>query len=92
MSEKELQKAKDYIKGKAIMGMEASDEVAMFFIDQEVMKRKILTLEEKFRLIDKVTADDILRVAKDVFQNKKHNLAVIGPHKDKIKLERTLNL
>jgi predicted Zn-dependent peptidase len=82
VSAKELQKAKDYIKGKAVMGMEASDEVAMFFIDQEVMKKKIMTMEEKFRQIDKVTADDILKVAKDVFRNKNLNLAVIGPHKD----------
>lgn len=82
VSAKELQKAKDCVKGKSVMGMEASDEVAMFFIDQEVMKGKILTLKEKFRLIDEVTENDILKVAKDVFQNKKLNLAVIGPHKD----------
>jgi predicted Zn-dependent peptidase len=86
VSPKELQKAKDYIKGKSVMGMEASDEVAMFFIDQEVMKRKIMTMQEKFRLIDKVTADDIMKVAADVFRNDKLNLAVIGPHKDGKKL------
>jgi predicted Zn-dependent peptidase len=83
---KEIQKAKDYIKGKAVMGMEASDEVAMFFIDQEVMRRKIMTMQEKFKLIDKVSSDDILRVAADVFKSGKLNLAVIGPHKDGKKL------
>jgi len=92
VSAKELQKAKDYIKGKAVMGMEASDEVAMFFIDQEVMRKKITTLSEKFRMIDKVTADDILKVAKDVFQNKKLNLAIIGPHKDEKKLATILKM
>jgi predicted Zn-dependent peptidase len=92
VSAKELQKAKEYIKGKTIMGMEASDEVAMFFIDQEVMKKKIQTLEEKFRLIDKVTADDILKAAKDVFRNEKLNLVVIGPHKDSKKSKDFLKL
>ncbi len=81
VSEKELQKAKDYIKGKSVMGMEASDAVAMFFVGQEVDHENILTLEEKFALIDKVTSEDILRVAKNVFQDKKLNLAIIGPHK-----------
>lgn len=92
VSKKELQNAKDFIKGKSVMGFESSDEVAMFFVDQEVKKRKIMTLSEIFKNIDKVTESDILRVAKDIFQNKKLNLAVIGPHKDGKKLEKILKL
>lgn len=90
VSAKELQKAKDFIKGKAVMNMESSDEVAMFLIDQEVMKKKIESPEEKFRMIDKVAIDDIMRVAKDIFQNKKLNLAVIGPHKNSNELKKIL--
>lgn len=91
ISGKELQKAKDYIKGKSVMGFESSDEVAMFHIDQEVRKKKIMTLPEIFKKIDKVTANDILRVAKDIFVNRKLNLAVIGPHKDNKRLEKLLS-
>jgi predicted Zn-dependent peptidase len=40
VSGKELQKAKDFIKGGAVMGMESSDEVAMFFIDKEVSQQR----------------------------------------------------
>ena len=61
-------------------------------IDQELKKKKIMTLPEIFEKIDKVTEDDILRVAKEVFQNKKLNLAVIGPHKNSKKLEKILKL
>lgn len=89
---KELQKAKDFIKGKSVMGMEASDAVAMFFAGQEVEREKVLTLEEKFALIDKVTPRDVLRVAKDIFQGKKLNLAVIGPHKAKSDLKKLLKI
>jgi len=92
VSEKELQKAKDFIKGKSLMGLEASDEVAMFFISQELRKKKIMKIEEIFAKIDKVTPRDILRVAEDIFQNSKLNLAVIGPHRDSEKLERLLKL
>lgn len=92
VSKKELQNAKDYIKGKSVMGFESTDEVAMFFVDQEVRKKKIMTLSEIFKNIDKVTESDILRVAKDVFQNKRLNLAIIGPHNESKKLEKILKI
>ena len=92
VEDRELQRAKDYIKGKSVMGFEASDEVSMFFVEQEVSKEKIMTLEDIFEKIDVVTAEDVQRVAKDVFQNSKLNLAVIGPHKNTKDLEKILNL
>jgi predicted Zn-dependent peptidase len=90
VSPEELKRAKDFIRGKSIMGMEASDEVAMFFLEQEVTRGKIMTIEEIFARFDKVAASDILRVAKDVFKKNKLNLAVIGPHKDSKKFEKLL--
>jgi predicted Zn-dependent peptidase len=92
LSPKEIQNAKDFIKGKSIMGLESSDEVAMFLIDQEVRKKKIMSMEEIFKKIDQVTENDILRVAQYVFQNKKLNLAVIGPHKNEKKINELLKL
>jgi predicted Zn-dependent peptidase len=90
VSEKELRKAKEYIKGKMVMSMEASDEVAMFFVEQEVSKKRILTAEEIFKNIEKVTAKDILRVAGEIFQEKNLNLAVVGPHKNTKEFEKIL--
>jgi predicted Zn-dependent peptidase len=92
VSRKELQNAKDYIKGKSVMSFESSDDVAMFFVDQEVRKKKIMMLSEIFKNIDKVTENDILRVAKYVFQSSKLNLAIIGPHKNKTGLEKILKI
>ncbi len=92
IGQKELKKAKDFVKGQSIMGFESSDEVAMFHIDQEVRRRKIMSLPEIFKKIDAVTVGDIQRVAKDVFQNRKLNLAIIGPHKESEKLENILKL
>jgi len=92
VSEKELQKAKDFIKGKSLMGLEASDEVAMFFLNQELRKKKIMTVKEIFEHIDRVKTSGILRVAKDVFQNNKLNLAIIGPHKNAKKIEKLLKV
>ena len=46
--------------------------------------------KEKMKQIDRVTADDILRVAQDIFVNKKLNLTIIGPHTNPKKLEKLL--
>lgn len=92
VSEKELKRAKDYIKGISVMGLESSDAVAMFFIDQAAKKKKVMTPQQIFAQIDKATTDDILRVAKDIFKEKTLNLAVIGPHKNSEKLRKLLKM
>lgn len=61
---KELKKAKDYVKGKRVMNLEASDDVANFYIDQEVLKNEIMSVQEIFKKINAVTTQDIQRVAK----------------------------
>ena len=76
---RELQKAKDNIRGKMALSLESSDEVAAFLAGQELMKRKIETPEQILARIDKVSADDIMRVAREIFVESKLNLAIIGP-------------
>jgi len=92
VSEKELQKAKDNMRGRTALLLESSDEVASFLVGQELAKRNIETPDKILANIDKVTADDILRVAKDIFVNSKLNLAIIGPVEDKSYLEKILKL
>jgi len=79
VSEAELKKAKDYIKGNMTLGLESSDAIATFVGMQEILTNKILTPEEKFAKIEAVTVDDIYKVARDIFQPQKLNLALIGP-------------
>ncbi len=81
VSELELQKAKDCIKGKMVMNLESSDAVAGFLLGQEILRGKIDDLKTVFKKIDKVTVDDILRVSKDIFVSEKLNLAIVGPQK-----------
>jgi predicted Zn-dependent peptidase len=92
VSEKELKKAKDNIKGKLALSLETSDALASFYAGQELLEKKILTPEEIFAKIDKISVSDILKVARDIFQPRKLNLALIGPFKDKEKFEKLLKL
>jgi predicted Zn-dependent peptidase len=75
----ELKRAKDLIKGRTVIGFEASDNVANWYAQKGVLKEKLMAPEEYFAKLDKVKAEDIRRVAKDIFKNEKLNLAVIGP-------------
>lgn len=88
---KELQKAKDFAKGKMALLLETSDSQASFFGMQELLKKEILTPEQVYQEIDKITADDILKVAKTIFKPEKLNLALLGPFEDKSKFEKLLN-
>jgi len=88
----ELKKAKDYIKGKTTLFLESSDAQASFYAGQEIFKNKILTPAEIFKKIDKISENDILKIAKDIFKPEKLNLALIGPIKDNKKIEKLLKI
>ncbi len=90
VSAQELKKAKEGIKGRMAMGLEGSDEVVEFLVGQEVLTGNIKLIKERMKEIDAVTAEDVLRVAKDIFKNHKLNLAVISPKVNKKKLENIL--
>lgn len=92
VTEAELRKAKEFIKGHTVMGLESSDEVASFFIGQEVLKKKIMTADEMFQKIERVKLEDVLRVADKIFLTKHLNLAIIGPWKDESIFKRILQL
>lgn len=90
--QKELQKAKDYLKGNTTLSLELSDAQASFYAGQELLTGEILTPKEKFAKIDEVTINDIQKVAKEIFRPEKLNLALIGPHKDKSEFQKLLRL
>jgi len=96
VTEKELQKAKDYLKGTMSLSLDGSDAKASFFALQELLEGKILSVEEKFEKIDQVTSEDIQIVAEEIFLPEKLNLAVIGPiaekEHDELKLSKLLQL
>lgn len=92
VDEEELSRAKEYIKGRLAMGLEGSDDVIEYLVSQEVLREKVTLPQEKVRKIDAVTADDVLRVAKDIFRNEKLNLAIIGPHEKRAALQKLLAL
>ena len=78
----ELRRAKDYAKGRMALSLEDSFRVASFYAAQELLRKEIETPDDVLARIEKVTAEDVQRVAKDIFVNQKLNLAIIGPFKN----------
>ena len=88
----ELNKVKECLIGNMKLSLESSDDIANFYGGQELLKREIKNAEEKAKEIRKVTASQIQILAKDIFQKKKLNLALIGPFKEKKEKARFLKI
>lgn len=83
VSDSELSKAKNYIRGKTYLGLEASDDVAEFLGGQEILENQILSPEQILKELDSITPLQIQGVAKQIFVPEKMNLALVGPFDDK---------
>ncbi len=81
LSKEELETAKKRIKGRLVLNTETSDEIASFYGGQEILLSETLTPDEIFQKIERVSAADIKKLAKEIFQKKRLNIAVIGPVK-----------
>ena len=88
----ELSKAKELCKGRLLLRMEDTRSVAGWQGIQELLLRKILSVDEVISIIDSIKADDLLRVAQKLLVNEGLNFAVVGPVKDKPDLEGLLQL
>jgi predicted Zn-dependent peptidase len=88
----ELKKAKDYIAGTMMLGLETSDAQAEFMGHQEILRRVLKTPEMAIAQIQKVTAKDIQKLAQEFFIDKNLNMAIIGPYKDEHRFDKILTL
>ena len=78
VSDKELQKAKDYMVSHLYMGLETSDALANFYVTEEVVRGGARNPKDIEDVIRKITSKDLMEVAKDIFTDDKLNLAIVG--------------
>jgi len=89
---KELAKAKEYIIGIKALSVESSDEVAEWFGFQELYHDDIKDLQAFNKKIKAVTADDVQKLAQELFVDERLNFAVIGPSKGTKSLEKIVRM
>jgi predicted Zn-dependent peptidase len=81
VDEKELHKAKEYIKGKTTLALEDNQTRLDWYLEQEAFHPDLKTPQQFFDKVDAVTSKDVQKVAKELFNINKSTLAIIGPYK-----------
>ena len=79
VSEEELQRAKDMLRGRLDISLEASDDLANWYGRQAILLKDYVSPDDYLKYIEKVTIADLRRVAKKIFVEHNLNLALIGP-------------
>ena len=92
ITEEELHKAKELSKGRLLLRMEDSRSVAGWVGGQEILNGSIMDVEEVVAIIDKVTAEDMCKLAKELLIGDKLRLSVVGPVKSADHLEKLLKI
>ncbi len=77
----EITKAKELLKGRYLLSLEDSMNVATMFGSKYILEQKIVKPEEIIQKIEKVTKKEIVTVAQQIFVSSGLNCAVIGPLK-----------
>ena len=88
----ELAKAKAYLSGGLELRMDETRHLASWIGGQEALHDRVLTLDEALAEVAAVSADDIRRLAGELFVDEGLRLAVVAPARQLRGLERRLKL
>jgi predicted Zn-dependent peptidase len=88
----ELEKARNYAKGRLVLSLEDPKGMIMFGLRGEVLEGRVREPDEVLAGLDAVTAEDVQRVAQDIVREERLNLALIGPFDDADRFRDVLEL
>ena len=78
LDEDELDRAKEFTKGRLRLDLETTNGVAFWLTYQQLVMGEIRTIDDELAMVDAVTAADVRRVAGDILTGP-IQMAVIGP-------------
>ncbi len=81
----DLKSAKDFIRGSMALSLESSDEVALFYGEQELFYNRILEMEDMWKKFEVVSREDIMNLSHVIFKPSRIGLTAIGPQNEKQK-------
>lgn len=80
ITQKELDKSKSYLLGKMLLRMEDTETYAHFLANQELIQNDLKSTEEIKQIVDKITLDEVNNLAKELLDQSKLHLTIIGPY------------
>ena len=75
----ELRRAKDHLKGSLMLNLESTSSRMSHLARQYMAFGRHFTLDEMLAAIERVTIEDVKRVAEDLFQKQRLVATVVGP-------------
>jgi len=90
--ESELSKAKELSKGRLLLRMEDSRNVAGWAGGQEILTGRILSIDQVISIIDAITVEELEQLAQELLTGSQLRLAVVGPIADDEPLDNLLKL
>lgn len=85
ISDRELKKAKEYIKGNMLLGLENTTSRMFNLANSEFYYGRFITPEEIIKMVDSVTSDEILSIAGKVLDESNLTRVIISPDASIIK-------
>ena len=90
VKDKELELAKEYLKGRLALAFEDNQTVASEYGESLLLEGRVRTLEEMYLKLDKVRLEEVQKVAAGIFDLKQLNLTIVGPFKNQEKFAKLL--
>lgn len=88
----ELRKAKEYIKGRLVLGLEDSFSRTAWVAYQSLFMDAVKTPSEVMAAYDAVTAKDVQAMAQKIIRPSRYNLAAVGPFGQGTELVQLINI
>ncbi len=88
----ELERAKEYLRGQLSMGIEKTMSNMVWAGENLLLSKKVIPPHQIIDRLNRVTADDIQRIANKILKHSKLNLAVVGPVSNENQLRESLKL
>jgi predicted Zn-dependent peptidase len=82
LKDEEVKKAKEMVKGRLILSLEDTHDLASFVGRKLIFEGKIVEPQEVIKKIDVITKEEIIDLAKKLFVKEKFNLALLSPLKE----------
>ena len=92
ISQEELTKAKEMSRGRLLLRMEDSRNVAGWLGGQETITGEVLTVDQVMTSVDAINAEDVRNLARRLLTTEQLRLAVVGPVAADEPLEKLLKL
>jgi predicted Zn-dependent peptidase len=77
--EEELERAKQFVRGRLLLSLEDSFAVGSWYARQELLGPDVLEPEESLAQLEAVRAEDVQALAAELFVPSGLNLVVVGP-------------